>query len=326
MSDLYKRKDWIDALRALALLFVMIGHLIPTVDSFFIFTSPIKIPLFFAISGYLFNTKNLNQQLFLKNLFFKIVIPWLILSGSIYLLVSFIKGYHYFLRSMYEILTGDILWFMPCFVVGKIIFFYSHKFTKNYWSYIISISFCILGFILAQKDALNIFMINRALIAQIFLLIGVLIRKYENLLLNRVYVIISLLVYLSLCAFCYLLFPNIRMDIHLNHYYNEMYTIIMIFVGCFFAFGIIRIVNRFPRYLLEVGKNTLLIYILHSYIYSFFNYIQKTLFGTLYKNTIMVVAYVVITCAICLVISAFLNRFAPFVLGHSKRTTNKLIQ
>lgn len=44
------RKDWIDALHALAMILVIYGHRVPEWSEYFVFTSPIKIPLFFAIT------------------------------------------------------------------------------------------------------------------------------------------------------------------------------------------------------------------------------------------------------------------------------------
>lgn len=55
MSSDKKRIEWIDALRALAMVLVIYGHQVPDLTGFFVFTSPIIITLFFAITGYVFN-------------------------------------------------------------------------------------------------------------------------------------------------------------------------------------------------------------------------------------------------------------------------------
>lgn len=46
-QNLNLRKNWIDALRGLAMLFVLYGHLVHGWNEYFVFTSAIKIPLFF---------------------------------------------------------------------------------------------------------------------------------------------------------------------------------------------------------------------------------------------------------------------------------------
>ena len=48
------RKGWVDALRGLAILLVMYGHCVDNMVGYFVFTSPVKMPLFFAITGYVF--------------------------------------------------------------------------------------------------------------------------------------------------------------------------------------------------------------------------------------------------------------------------------
>ena len=40
-----KREGWVDGLRAVAVLFVIFGHQIPGNTIYYVFTSPIKIPL-----------------------------------------------------------------------------------------------------------------------------------------------------------------------------------------------------------------------------------------------------------------------------------------
>ena len=56
-SGINKRIDWLDALKAIALIFVVFGHILLEGSEYFVVTSPVKIPLFFAVSGYLFSIK-----------------------------------------------------------------------------------------------------------------------------------------------------------------------------------------------------------------------------------------------------------------------------
>ena len=59
----------IDALRGLAMLLVVFGHSTKGLYPFYVFTSPVKMPLFFALSGYLMNVDR-EEGSFLKNIFF----------------------------------------------------------------------------------------------------------------------------------------------------------------------------------------------------------------------------------------------------------------
>ena len=84
------REDWIDALRALAMIFVIYGHLLKKTELsyiYYVFTSPIKLPLFLSISGYLFKEIKDFQTFFYK-VFRGLVIPWIVLSIAPLLLIS----------------------------------------------------------------------------------------------------------------------------------------------------------------------------------------------------------------------------------------------
>lgn len=74
------RKGWLDACRALAILFVIYGHQQKDGLFYFLFTSPVKVTMFFAISGYLFNPRGGDARAFFKNLLIRMVLPWLILA------------------------------------------------------------------------------------------------------------------------------------------------------------------------------------------------------------------------------------------------------
>lgn len=63
-----KRLDWIDALRALAIFLVILGHCAPNCYTYFLFTSPLKMPLFFVITGFVFNPINVNSAFYKKNI------------------------------------------------------------------------------------------------------------------------------------------------------------------------------------------------------------------------------------------------------------------
>ena len=83
LNEQKARLDWLDVLRAMAMLFVIYGH-ISKLGEFYLFTNPIKIPLFFAISGFLMYGREGNPKVFFSRMLKRIIIPWLILAlGSV---------------------------------------------------------------------------------------------------------------------------------------------------------------------------------------------------------------------------------------------------
>lgn len=80
-----KRFDYIDALRGLAILFIVFGH-IPVCChyvgenflSYRSFTSLVQLPIFFFVSGFVFRTKNMSITgggEFILNKFRQLIIP-----------------------------------------------------------------------------------------------------------------------------------------------------------------------------------------------------------------------------------------------------------
>ena len=107
------RKAWVDGLRALAMLFVIFGHQVHGMTPYYVFTSPIKIPLFFMITGYVFNDGRTSSRDFFKNLFLKLVIPWLCLTLPFIIIKIPFRGINFFVDESYKLISGKTAWYMP---------------------------------------------------------------------------------------------------------------------------------------------------------------------------------------------------------------------
>ena len=92
-----KRIDWIDIVKGIGILLVILGHAprdimrekFFIIDFFYQIIYSFHMGLFFSISGCIYvYTKKSNQSiyLFMKKLFFKLIIPWFIYSMIIYLI------------------------------------------------------------------------------------------------------------------------------------------------------------------------------------------------------------------------------------------------
>lgn len=145
-SPIFKRVWWIDALRAFAIILVIIGHSInvPTLLKTIIYG--FHMPLFFFLSGYLFHWKQYKDLTdFIKAKFKQYMIPYfalglvnlvlnagresLSISGK-QLLVSTIK---HFLWLIYSYSTSQTmpnctpLWFLPCLFLSAIFLYIFFK-------------------------------------------------------------------------------------------------------------------------------------------------------------------------------------------------------
>lgn len=117
-----ERKKWLDALRALAMLLVVLGHVCPRARGFFAFTTPVKIPLFFAISGYLFR-ENEDRPFgrFALDKARRLLVPYLGLSliclplaAALQILQTRIPLRAALRFQLRTLAAGDGLWFIPC--------------------------------------------------------------------------------------------------------------------------------------------------------------------------------------------------------------------
>ncbi len=318
-----KRIEWIDALRALAMVLVIYGHRVPEWSGYFVFTSPIKIPLFFAITGYVFTGADKSVKDFFVKLIRTIVIPWIVLSVLPYLIAAPIKGVPYLLSNLKEILIGDKYWYMPCCIVAEIIWLAALKVFKKTWQIaLISVVLFVAGIVLYHFGILSVFMINRALTVQVYLLIGWLFKRYETVIVERIgklpILLIACVVYIGLGVVSLFVYPGQVMDVHLNKYYSYMICLMMIWLGIFSLFiAAKKYIKRVPRWWTAVGQNTLVIYLFHSFVVR----LGAKAFQLVHLpvNKLTNVLLTAIACAICLGIALLINWLFPELMGKKRK-------
>lgn len=313
-----KRLDWIDALRALAIVLVIIGHCAPDCYIYFLLTSPLKMPLFFVITGFVFNPKDGRVVPFLKNLFVKIVIPWLILGLLPIAITVPIKGIDWFFQYFLQMLSGESIWFMPCLIYAEIIWFFCRKYAKNNSQIIIaSVFFAIVGLILAFYHILDYGMINRAFVVQLFLSFGFIFRTYIYRIkeVKSIYVLVLVAIYFVLIGGSYIFYPGESIDVHTNYYYNLVLCMTLIAVACCIAVMIVSRLKRIPKSISFLGQNTLLLYIWSPYVILMCHKIE-TMVGIENVNSFTIAVMTsIVTCSICCVISIAVNKYVPFIVG-----------
>ena len=319
MNSTYQRKAWIDALRALAIILVVLGHQVKGEYIYFLFTSPVKMPLFFAISGYVFNMREGNSCLFWKNWFYRIIIPWFGLALIAY--IPNIVSINILLRYLYNLISGKILWFMPCFAIAEIIFFYIQKHAKKEVPIILcTLSCTVLGFLANANNILNFAMINRALVVQSFFLIGYLFKQHQDKLcqIEWKYILFLFILYLGSCWATKMLFFSGRIDVHTNYYFNIPFAFYLIFLGVFILFISASKSNFSCQLMSIIGKNTLIIYIWHQYIIKILVYFMSMLHFTIDNLWLFAIIKTIWAVGIALFCGVFLNRYLPELVGKKR--------
>ena len=310
-----QRKAWIDALRAMAILMVLYGHHAGCA-TFSAFANPVKMPLFFALSGYLFKIKPGGDLTFFKNLFSGIVVPWLFL-GVLPIALSFpVNGMEHAMSSLIRVLTGKELWFMPCFMVSETIFYYLLKWSKGKTTLLMS--FCIiaslLGHVLKYNKIFDFFLVNIAFTVQMYFMFGHVFRKYESLIKPKA-AKVGIVLIIAYFLVGIVLFPLSRMDVHYAHYRFMPVGLFMSFVGLSALFMLAPRLSSYPKWVSIVGRNTLVIYMLERYAIMpaelLFDFHHNP-YWMIYLATLL---FMVWACMMSIAISWILHRYAPWVTG-----------
>lgn len=318
------RKPWLDACRALAMILVIYGHIDMQTTAIASVIVPVKIPLFFVISGYLFNGQKTAGEYF-RGLLFRLVIPWLFFAYAQYILGALVQGGFHLGRITWDIISGGVLWYMPCCILADVVFFFLSRMLQNrkLLAAACCLCFCV-GYGMSRFGMGNTFAFNVALVSQLYMLLGRLYSWHEpqitaiSLSRKRISTLVLAAAYLVLAAVNTLAYPDRHVDIHLNVYNCLPLTLVMIIIGCYLAFTIFQSI-RIPRWLSFIGQNSLCFYLLHGR----FKTIFRALFSMLHIPAgNVVVTSVIVTVLICLCLSVcalLINRCLPFIVGR-KRT------
>lgn len=315
------------------MLIVMIWHFSNDVEGQWIYsilTAPVMIPLFFAITGYVFNSCDGNSKKFYRKLFYHLVIPWLLLAiikgGCIALIRQSLSYYSEFLLNLF---TGENLWYFPCCIIAEILHFHILKFSKRdvLEVVLLSLSMVVAGFAMSKFAIFHFLNISTAFICQFFLLLGYLARivKLESLkpkTVNRLF-LLAFFIYACVCSFLIFIPPNspnqIALDVHLDKYYCGIpLAFIIITFGLLMLYVMFSKITQYPQFLKFIGKNTIVFYIFHYDTLTPLEILLAKLNIDIIGGWIGVALALIWSIAICLILSAVLNKFFPFLVGKVK--------
>ena len=311
------RKGWLDVLRGLAILLVVYGHHVGDCPGFFLYSSPVKIPLFFAISGYLLNSERTLVD-FMKRMARTLIVPWLLLGIARVLFLMPFRGWDYFGTGVIRLLTGDDLWFMPCFILAEILHFLLRKYCHPTWLLVLlSFAAFAAGLFLHRIGWLNICMVNRALSVQPFFLTGYFFRRYEDVLIRMKwgYILLGALAYTGLCFLAPYLFPSFELDVHRNLFVCPPYCLALIFLGCTTLFIAARKALVNTPVLRFCGQNTLVIYLWSGGAAEILARGISYWGWTLPENVWTAFLFLVWACITCAFCSVLLRRYLPWTVG-----------
>ena len=313
---------WIDVLRGIAIFLVVFGHIGNGLDDFFIWTSPVKMPLFFAISGFLYNA---STGIKIKHLFFRLGIPYCIFSFMPVLLIHSI----YTGSALDYIVKFVFGWFIPTFFFTSLLFRIEVIYLKNL-KYVLtsSIFIALLGYIIPETQWMKTCVFRTILISQLFMVIGYLWKKFfytKKFQLNIPIFILNIALYSLLTFATYKYYPNQSIDVHLSNYYNVVVCFILIISGMYLIYLIIRCLEfYFLKYkpvkhtlgvLSIIGKYSIVIFLLQGPLSFVFSRTLAVVYPLDNKSWITSLVYSSLIVCISVIISIFIDKRYPKLLG-----------
>ena len=329
------RYDYIDIMKGIGIVLVVLGHRrIPKNLHRFIYA--FHMPLFFFISGYLFNQKlNIKFIDFFKKKFKIFIIPYFYFSIISIIVQFFLIRINIFnpinikelIKGLFIIegrpLWNVPLWFLVCLFFVQIIYFFIDKLSNKIPKYISVISITILGYFFVTKNLFTPFKISTAFTVIIFFYAGNLFKNIENKLnihINKIntYVISILLILLTYYLSVY---KNYYVDIDLLYYGNYIMFLINAFVGIILTYLISKqLINI--CILKFIGKNSLIIMSTHYIIFQGLQIFDRAIFKNEGYFSIISVKIAVFYTAITIILSIplinLINNKIPFLIGKYK--------
>ena len=344
-----KRIEFIDIIKGLAIILVVIGHTSPDKTEIIPYKSLIyafHMPLFFIVSGMLVVTSRENYSLltlrnFLHKNFIALIVPFMI-WGTIYMNFSFSNLATLCFGSWIDfthIKTLTSLWFIVVLFVARIyieLFYMLVNRLKLKIQYTICVAiplFFVAGFYLPHhNDVLtqngNFLSYDIAFVAAGFMLIGSLIKPSIKKLLEikNIYLILLTLIssLLFICGFSLTDYSHEFVLMANATYLNIPAFLFCSLTGSFSLIFAGILIYKIPikkRILNFLGQNTLGIFLLHRHIVvAFLTFLQtNTNLNRLSINTIITVISLIISSLLVILI----NKYAPIMFGKTNTSLKK---
>lgn len=284
------RIDWVDFAKGVAIILVVLGHAISSKMDVYKFIYVFHMPFFFIMAGFLLNLNKWggddNYKKFSVKLFKRLLVPYYlaeILFYPIWFVVCHKAGYLSYSGSWANIfpfnaftaifigngnaigLILGVLWFLPALLFAEIIFIKLYNRLNKICAevFVFFVAMCSLAGLCISKISALPMGIDIALAVQIFILAGVLIRKYNFI--ERID--------LKVCAVLTLLFTIVfcmdsRVDMNFRRYGEPFLFYAGGIAGTLLVMKLSALMTRGKIFSLisDCGRQSMMILILHPII------------------------------------------------------------
>lgn len=326
-----KRLREIDVAKGIVILLVVLGHLVTFDGVIWSWIFSFHMPFFFLMSGYCSKKSNYEMPFLL---YFSKIVKSLLIPAIVCRILYLITGV--FGMDISLSLKDDLAkvflqpseWFLSSLFIARLLFWFYYRMQnkigdslRNLFT-LISIAFIFYSAIwwndigLHYKPNYFPFPIDTSLIALCFIIIGFEIHDREFIVFSRNARNITKLC-LFFCGFISLIFIKNDSYVNVSDMYFGRSDLFFIVNACFWSFLICYISykaiqknSRIIKTLELLGRNTIIIYIGHTILFTFLNKILLFYTGVEYVpmhkfNNFLVCIYFLITCAVFIIISFF---------------------
>lgn len=326
-----KRIEWVDKLKAVCMLLVIVGHFSFYPQSIATIYGPFLLTGFLFASGYTFHLEDTFKTFFIKKVR-TILIPMLWM-GSFTILSRIIFSFNSNKLIMNQIIDfiiqirgrNDELWFLACLFGSSIVFYIIIQIVKdNKIRLLITFFMSLIGIIYTNLGGMALpWHIQMYGIACFILALGYIYReKYEKITEYFVSVksfLISVFVYLTLGFFNFKIFKSYGLSFYT--YGNSIIMFYLIIISSIIMITLFVKILPQSKALKYIGKNTLLYYGLHGKILSLLTacFIKlKIIKYSILNNLLVALLGLIIACIILWPITYVINRYMPFLIGKTK--------
>ena len=351
-----KRIEWVDVVKYICILMVMLSHLEARTDVWSAFYTPFFLSAFFFVSGYVYKPKDSFNR-FLYKKFRQLFVPWLVFNVFNILLsqaLSFNEHAGLLSELTWNFLQirgkGDGIWFVAALFVAFIPFYFFINWYENrYENKAKKIggggdSRCILAVLIAWVLSFVSVLYSRLMPAELlpwnstalpwhieymfqamfWMVLGYMFRgQFEGILDRRNTVKNRVLVWLLYLVTVYVPFVT---DIKLPMLVDVVYDYMAAWIGITVVIMTAKTIKS-NAYINSVGQNTLIYFALHGKAYSVIQTVLKKMAGGMYSavlgNTVVSSVFALLfslMLSVLLIVPAWIiNRWFPFVMGRSRK-------
>ena len=339
-----KRIEWVDVVKFICIIFVMVSHLELKTEILETFYLPFFLMGFFFVSGYVYRHRD-SFSIFIAKKAKTILLPWAIFS-VFNILLSQVFSFNEHEGLLHELFWnfmqvrgyGDEVWFLPALFVAFIPFYFFIKWYHNSKLsqkkrvsslLIVSLALSVLSFVYTEKGDSTRFVWQSTALpwhleyvfqAMFFMVLGFLYKEIAQEKLDRFFGFFKKA--LLFCVYVFIAFLPLFIDFKNNIFIYTLWLYIVQMTGVLALVYVSKGIKS-NRYISYVGQNTLIYFALHGKVYSviqtmlhkFAENIYTAIMANVFVSSISAILFSLALSVILIVPAYIINRFFPFVVG-----------